>query len=64
MSIASHAGWPAYNTFLIVLRSGQPVYDPNLLRPNPNMQKPMSCSRVGLNIDTPMRHHLFVSWYP
>ena len=32
---------------------GQPVYDSNPLRPNPNPQKPVLCSRVESNIDTP-----------
>ena len=41
MFIASHIGWSAYDTFLNVSRLGQPVYNPNLLRPNPNLQKPM-----------------------
>ena len=53
VSIAGHAGWPAYNLFLIVLLLGQLVYDPNPLRPNPNPQKPVLCSRVESNIDTP-----------
>ena len=44
MSIAGYAGWPAYDTFLIVLLSGRPVYDPNPLRPNPNPEKPVSGS--------------------
>ena len=30
--------------FLIVLLSGRPVYDPNPLRPNPNLEKPVSGS--------------------
>jgi len=30
--------------FLIVSRSGRPVYDPDLLRLNPNPQKPVSDS--------------------
>ena len=41
MSIAGYAGWPAYDTFLIVLLSGRPIYDPNPLRLNPNPEKPM-----------------------
>ena len=53
MSITSYAGWPAYDTSLIVLLSSWPVYDPNPLRPNPNPKKSVSCSRVGSNIDTP-----------
>ena len=32
------------NLFLFVSRLGQPVYDLNLLRPNPNPQKPVSGS--------------------
>ena len=36
MFIADHAGWPAYDTFLIQTFSDRPVYDPNPLRPNPN----------------------------
>ena len=44
MSIAGYAGWPAYDTFLIVLLSGRPVYDPNSLRPNPNPEKLVSGS--------------------
>ena len=39
MSIAGHAGWPTYDTFLIMSRLGWHVYDPNPLRPNPNPQK-------------------------
>ena len=53
MSIASYVGWPTYDTFFIVFLSGWSVYDPNSLRSNPNPQKPVSCSRVGSNIDTP-----------
>ena len=51
MSIVSYAGWPAYDTFLIVSLSGRPVYDPNLLRPNPNPKKPVSgsCRVRGLS---------------
>ena len=44
MSIAGYAGWPAYDTFLIVLLSSWPVYDPNPLRPNPNLKKSVSGS--------------------
>ena len=44
VSIAGYAGWPAYDTFLIVLLSGRPVYDLNPLRPNPNSKKPVSGS--------------------
>ena len=44
MSIASYAGWPAYDTFPIVSLLGQPIYDPNPLRPNFNSEKPMSSS--------------------
>ena len=29
MFITSYAGWPAYNTSLIVSLSGQPIYNPN-----------------------------------
>ena len=57
MSIAGYAGWPTYDTFLIVSLSGRPAYEPNPLRPNPNPKKNrvgfVSCSRVGSNIDTP-----------
>ena len=67
VSIAGYAGWPAYDTFLIVSLSGRPVYDPNPLRPNPNPKKPVSCSRVGSNIDTPRWHNLHeveaIEWY-
>ena len=50
VSIAGYAGWPTYDTFLIMLLSGWPVYDPNPLRPNPNLKKPMlgSCRVRGL----------------
>ena len=68
MSIAAHVGWPAYNLFLIVSLFGRPVYDPNLLRPNPNLQKPMlsschvrmssSCHVRGSNIETPTFHYI------
>ena len=44
MSIEDYAGWPAYDTFLIVSLSGWPIYDPNPLRPNPNPKKPVSGS--------------------
>ena len=39
-----------YDTFLIISLSGRPIYDPNLLRPNPNPKKPMlgSCRVRGL----------------
>ena len=40
----SIANWLDYDTFLIVSLSGQPVYDPNLLRSNPNPKKPVSSS--------------------
>ena len=50
--ITGHLGWPAYDMFLIISLIGQPVYDPNLLRHNPNKWKPVSCSRVVSNIDT------------
>ena len=49
----STAGWPSYDSFFIVLLSGQPVYDPHLLRPNPNSQKLVLGLRIGSNIDTP-----------
>ena len=59
MSIAGYAGWLAYDMFLIVSLSGQPVYDPNWLRPNPNPKKTcvgfVLCLQVGSNIDTPKR---------
>ena len=50
VSIAGYAGWPAYDTFLIMLLSSRPVYDPNPLRPNPNPKKPVSglCRVRGL----------------
>ena len=44
VSIASHVSWSTYDTFFIVLLSGRPVYDQNPLRPNPNLQKLVSCS--------------------
>ena len=44
VSIAGYAGWPAYDTFLIVSLLGRPVYDPNPLRPNPNPKKSVSGS--------------------
>ena len=44
VSIASYAGWPAYDTFHIVSFSGRLVYDPNPLRSNPNPKKPVSGS--------------------
>ena len=50
---AGYAGWPAYDTFLIMSLSSWPVYDPNSLRSNPNSKKPVSCSQVGSNINTP-----------
>ena len=51
MSIAGYASWPAYDTFLIVSLSGQPIYDPNPLRLNPNPKKPVSgsCRVHGLD---------------
>ena len=50
VSIAGYAGWPAYDTFLIVLFLGRPVYNPNPLRSNPNLKKPVSgsCRVCGL----------------
>ena len=45
VSIASYAGWPAYDTFFIVSLSGWPIYDANPLRSNPNPKKPVSGSR-------------------
>ena len=42
MSITGYAGWPAYDTFLIVSLLSRPVYDPNPLRSNPNPKKPIS----------------------
>ena len=50
VSIAGYAGWPAYDTFLIVSLSSRPIYDPNPLRPNPNPKKPVlsSCRVHGL----------------
>ena len=50
VSIAGYAGWPAYDTYLIVSLLGQPIYDPNPLRPNPNPEKHMlgSCRVHGL----------------
>ena len=50
MFIVGHAGWPAYNTFLIVLCLDRPIYDSNLLRPSLNPQKPVSglCRVRGL----------------
>ena len=62
MSIAGYAGWPAYDTFLIVLLSGRPVYDPNPLRPNPNPKKPVSgsCRVHGLGRTlTPLLLYVF-----
>ena len=48
--IAGYASWPAYDIFLIMLLSGWPVYDPNPLRSNPNLKKPVSglCRVHGL----------------
>ena len=63
MSIAGYASWPAYDTFLIVLLSGWPVYDPNPLRPNPNPEKPVSgsCRVRGLGRTlTPLSESVFV----
>ena len=50
VSIAGYAGWPVYDTFLIMSLSGWPVYDPNPLRSNPNLKKPVSglCRVHGL----------------
>ena len=37
VSITGHVGQPAYNTFFFIISlSNQPVYDQNLLTPNPN----------------------------
>ena len=44
VSIAGYAGWSDYDTFLIVSLSGQPVYDPNPLKSNPNSKKSVSGS--------------------
>lgn len=44
MSIGGYEGWPAYDIFLIMSISNRPIYDPNSLRPNLNLQKPVSCS--------------------
>ena len=44
VSIAGYAGWPTYDTFLIVSLTDRPVYDPNPLRSNPNPKKPVSGS--------------------
>ena len=60
VSITGHANWSAYNLFLIVSFSNQSIYDPNLLRPNPNSQKLMSssCHVHGLGwILTPLIAH-------
>ena len=58
MSIASHVNWPAYDTFLIMSHSGWLIYDPNQLRPNPNLLKLMLCLQVRSNIDAPN----FIQW--
>ena len=42
--IADYTSWPVYDSFLIVLLLGWPIYDPNSLRPNPNPKKPVSSS--------------------
>ena len=63
VSIAGYAGWPTYDTFLIVSLSGQSVYDPNPLRPNPNPKKPVLglCRVRGLGrILTPLIPIFFV----
>ena len=44
MSIVGYTGWPAYDTFFIVLLSGRPIYNPNPLSLNPNSEKPVSGS--------------------
>ena len=57
MFIAGYVGWFAYDKFLIVTLSGQPVYDPNPLRSNLNLKKPVSgsCHVHGLGwILTPL----------
>ena len=50
VSIAGYAGWPVYDAFLIMSLSGWPVYNPNPLRSNPNLKKPVSglCRVHGL----------------
>ena len=50
VSITGYASRPAYDTFLIVLLLGQLIYDPNPLRHNPNLEKPVlgSCRVHGL----------------
>ena len=40
VSIVNYTGWLAYDTFLIVLFSSRPVYDPNPLRPNLTRENP------------------------
>ena len=60
-------GWLVYDPFLIVSLSGWPVYNPNPLRSNPNLKKPMSgsCRVRGLGrILTPlvMRDYLRHFW--
>ena len=65
VSIAGHAGWPAYDTFFIVLLSSWPVNDSNPLRPNPNSQKLVSCScRVCRpNFDNPKFYSIiYIFW--
>ena len=64
VSIAGYAGWPTYDTFLIVSLSSRPVYDPNPLRSNPNPKKPVlgSCRVRGLGRTlTPLTYSPFVS---
>ena len=66
MSIVGYVGSPAYDTFLIVSLSSQPVYEPNPLRPNPNPKKPMlgSCRvrRLGQTL-TPLDTRLTYGIY-
>ena len=57
VSITGYAGWPVYDAFLIMSLSGWPVYNPNPLRSNPNLKKPVSslCRVHGLDrILTPL----------
>ena len=65
VSITGYAGWLAYDMFLIVSFSSQPVYDPNPLKPNSNPKKPVSglcrIRRFGRTLTplTPRIHFFF-----
>lgn len=62
MSTTDYASWLAYDTFFVVSLSGQPVYNPNALRYNPNYKNSRQVRVLFVGSVEHLHHYWNASW--